>query len=70
MITLIIDGKHQRYGGDPDMPLLWVLRDELNRFRDERQISAGAEPALGPSIHDPVPANSIHQFANDSTLSR
>lgn len=30
MITLNINGKAQRYEGDPDMPLLWVLRDELN----------------------------------------
>jgi isoquinoline 1-oxidoreductase alpha subunit len=30
MITLTINGKAQRYGGDPEMPLLWVLRDELN----------------------------------------
>jgi len=30
MITLTVNGKQQRYAGDPDMPLLWVLRDELN----------------------------------------
>src|SRR5512140_2182022 len=30
MITLTINGKQQRFDGDPDMPLLWVLRDELN----------------------------------------
>jgi isoquinoline 1-oxidoreductase subunit alpha len=30
MITLNINGKPQRYDGDPEMPLLWVLRDELN----------------------------------------
>jgi len=30
MITLNINGKSQRYDGDPEMPLLWVLRDELN----------------------------------------
>jgi len=30
MITLTINGKQQRYDGDPEMPLLWVLRDELN----------------------------------------
>ena len=30
MITLTINGKRQRYDGDPEMPLLWVLRDELN----------------------------------------
>jgi isoquinoline 1-oxidoreductase alpha subunit len=30
MITLTINGKPQRYNGDPEMPLLWVLRDELN----------------------------------------
>jgi isoquinoline 1-oxidoreductase subunit alpha len=30
MITLTINGKPQKYGGDPEMPLLWVLRDELN----------------------------------------
>jgi len=30
MITLTINGKQQKFDGDPDMPLLWVLRDELN----------------------------------------
>jgi isoquinoline 1-oxidoreductase alpha subunit len=30
MITLKINGKPQHYDGDPEMPLLWVLRDELN----------------------------------------
>jgi isoquinoline 1-oxidoreductase subunit alpha len=30
MITITINGKPQRYDGDPDMPLLWLLRDELN----------------------------------------
>ena len=30
MITFTINGKQQRYDGDPEMPLLWVLRDELN----------------------------------------
>jgi isoquinoline 1-oxidoreductase alpha subunit len=30
MMTLTINGKTQRFDGDPEMPLLWVLRDELN----------------------------------------
>jgi isoquinoline 1-oxidoreductase subunit alpha len=30
MITLTINGKSQHFDGDPDTPLLWVLRDELN----------------------------------------
>jgi isoquinoline 1-oxidoreductase subunit alpha len=30
MINLKVNGKNQRFNGDPDMPLLWVLRDELN----------------------------------------
>ncbi len=30
MITLTINGKQQKYDGDPEMPLLWLLRDELN----------------------------------------
>ena len=30
MITFNLNGKPQRYDGDPEMPLLWVLRDELN----------------------------------------
>ena len=30
MITPNINGKPQRFDGDPEMPLLWVLRDELN----------------------------------------
>src|SRR5947209_1722251 len=30
MITLTINGKPQRYDGDPRMQLLWVIRDELS----------------------------------------
>ena len=29
MATLIVNGTERRYDGDPDMPLLWFLRDEL-----------------------------------------
>ena len=29
MATLIVNGAERRYDGDPDMPLLWFLRDEL-----------------------------------------
>jgi len=28
MITLKVNGKDQRYDGDPSLPLLWFLRDE------------------------------------------
>ena len=30
MITLTVNGKPRQSDGDPEMPLLWVLRDELN----------------------------------------
>lgn len=30
MIKLKVNGKNQQFSGDPDMPLLWFLRDELN----------------------------------------
>src|SRR5215469_3905249 len=30
MIKLKVNSKNQQFNGDPDMPLLWVLRDELN----------------------------------------
>jgi isoquinoline 1-oxidoreductase alpha subunit len=30
MIKLTINGKSQQFDGDPEMPLLWLLRDELN----------------------------------------
>ncbi len=29
MITLNVNGQDRTYDGDPDVPLLWVLRDEL-----------------------------------------
>jgi isoquinoline 1-oxidoreductase subunit alpha len=29
MATLIVNGAERRFDGDPDMPLLWYLRDEL-----------------------------------------
>ena len=30
MIQMTINGKASKFDGDPDMPLLWFLRDELN----------------------------------------
>ncbi len=30
MIKLKVNGKNHQFNGDPEMPLLWVLRDELN----------------------------------------
>jgi len=30
MIRLKVNGKNQQFDGDPDTPLLWVLRDELD----------------------------------------
>ncbi len=29
MVKLTVNGAAQEFGGDPDMPLLWYLRDEL-----------------------------------------
>lgn len=29
-IALTVNGKKRRYTGDPDMPLLWYLRDEID----------------------------------------
>jgi isoquinoline 1-oxidoreductase alpha subunit len=29
MTTLVVNGTERRYDGDPEMPLLWYLRDEL-----------------------------------------
>ena len=29
MITLTVNGRQRSFDGDPDMPLLWYLRDEL-----------------------------------------
>ncbi len=29
MITIIVNGQSRQFDGDPDMPLLWFLRDEL-----------------------------------------
>lgn len=29
MVTLSVNGTEHRFDGDPDMPLLWYLRDEL-----------------------------------------
>ncbi|HEX8091307.1 MAG TPA: 2Fe-2S iron-sulfur cluster-binding protein, partial [Blastocatellia bacterium] len=30
MIQLTVNGKARQFEGDPDMPLLWFLRDELH----------------------------------------
>lgn len=30
MIRLKVNGKNHQFNGDPEMPLLWFLRDELN----------------------------------------
>ena len=30
MIKLKINGKNRQFDGDPEMPLLWYLRDEID----------------------------------------
>lgn len=30
MIRLKVNGKNYQFNGDPEMPLLWFLRDEIN----------------------------------------
>jgi isoquinoline 1-oxidoreductase subunit alpha len=29
MVEIVINGQHHQFDGDPEMPLLWYLRDEL-----------------------------------------
>ena len=29
MVTFTVNGSSQTFNGEPDMPLLWYLRDEL-----------------------------------------
>ena len=32
MISLKVNGQEQRFDGDPDMPILWYVRDELGLY--------------------------------------
>ncbi len=46
MVTLKINGKSHKVDADPDMPLLWVLRDLLGNERDEVRLRASRSAAL------------------------
>jgi isoquinoline 1-oxidoreductase alpha subunit len=41
MASLTVNGKSQTIDGDPDMPLLWYLRDELNMTGTKYGCGAG-----------------------------
>lgn len=64
MITLTINGKLRRYDGDPEMPLLWVLRDELNLKGAKFGCGMGLCGACTVHIND-EPARSCVTKASD-----
>ncbi len=41
MATLNVNGQAQTFEGDPSMPLLWYLRDELGLYGNEIQLRSG-----------------------------
>ena len=42
MIQLKVNGVSRSFNGDPDMPLLWYLRDVLRTDRNEIRLRDGA----------------------------
>ena len=42
MIRLKVNGKEKTFDGDPDMPLLWYLRDVARAHRNEVRLRHGA----------------------------
>ncbi len=42
MIRLKVNGQNHQFDGDPDMPLLWLLRDELNLKGNQVRMRHGA----------------------------
>ena len=45
MVKLTVNGKAQTYDGDPAMPLLWYLRDDLRLT------------VIGSAVNDAMPSN-------------
>jgi isoquinoline 1-oxidoreductase alpha subunit len=66
MITLTVNGKSQRYDGDPEMPLLWVLRDEWNLKGTKFGCGMGLCGACTVHING-EPARSCVTKASDAT---
>ena len=63
-MTLTINGKPQKYDGDPEMPLLWVLRDELDLKGTKFGCGMGLCGAC--TVHlDGVPTRSCLMKASD-----
>ena len=44
MINLTVNGEAHRWDGDPSLPLLWFLRDELGLTGALQRLAAGTEP--------------------------
>jgi isoquinoline 1-oxidoreductase alpha subunit len=69
MIKLTINGRVQQYDGDPEMPLLWVLRDELNLKGTKFGCGMGLCGAC--TVHvDGEPARSCLMSASDASGKR
>ena len=59
MIKVKINGQEQNWDGDPDLPLLWFLRDEVGLDRHQIRLRPGAlrrmhrdrRQAGGPRLH-------------------
>lgn len=64
MITFTVNGKARKYDGDPEMPLLWVLRDELDLKGTKFGCGAGLCGACAVHING-GPARSCVTKASD-----
>ncbi len=64
MVTFTLNGETRRVDGDPDMPLLWVLRDELKMTGTK--FGCGVASCGACTVHiDGVATRSCQTFLGD-----
>ncbi|MEL6102607.1 MAG: (2Fe-2S)-binding protein [Pseudomonadota bacterium] len=64
MVEFTLNGETKQVDADPDMPLLWVLRDELNMTGTK--FGCGVASCGACTVHiDGVPSRSCQSFLGD-----
>ena len=75
MISLRVNGVSRQFNGDPDMPLLWYVRDELGLYGSKFGCGAGLCGACtmhvdGEAVRSCITPVSMAEGGNVTTIQR
>src|ERR1700676_3700920 len=67
MIQLKVNGAAESFDGEPEMPLLWYLRDVLGRSRYTAVVTSGRIPSRD-SVHARIKAGKLTEDMDASSI--